>query len=282
MPNAASLSAPSATAPPPPPVRSREASAFSFDEAVASAERQAARALDVHGGAPTQTVTSARAQPDGALQADARDKGSPRGAVTPDRAAPATKGAAAAPVSKADNHASIETLPAAAPLSVAIAPAAASPVPLQSSSGTPGPLREALARAKAEAPRATIPLRAPLATKQFAEILAQRLENASQFDLRLDPPSFGSIDGRLTLSDDGQAILSLSFDNQHAFDHFSRDEAALRAALADGGFDLTQQNLQFSFRAPDQAPGIEPPPAHAPEAALSPTSRHRGTIDIRA
>jgi hypothetical protein len=255
---------------------------FSFDEAVASVRRNAARALEAHGGAPAQAVTRAAthvqnraaraeapvppASDDGGVDvshtastaqtpADAR---APKSlSISPSLASTAAAAAASAPVTAAT--------PPAAPSSLSAAAA----------------LREASARIKAEAPRAPLPLRAPSqAVTQFAEILAQRLEDATQFDLRLDPPALGSVEGRLTLGDDGKATLALSFDNQPAFDLFHRDEGALRLALGDAGFDLTGRNLQFSFREPPRAERVG---AQTQEASfLTPAPLHRGAIDIRA
>ncbi|HBS36538.1 MAG TPA: hypothetical protein DEA50_15910, partial [Parvularcula sp.] len=168
-------------------------------------------------------------------------------------------------------------LPAAgAPLTAAPAPAA----PASLSASAPAALRDASARIRAEAPRAPLPSRAPsLAAAQFAEILARRLEDATQFDLRLDPPALGSVDGRLTLTDDGQATLALSFDNPSAFDYFRQDAGALRLALGDAGFDLAGRNLQFSFREPSRAERGGP----AREVSFSdPAPLHRGAVDIRA
>ncbi len=104
--------------------------------------------------------------------------------------------------------------------------------------------------------------------------------------MRLDPPALGSIEGRLTLGDDGQAVLALSFDNQPAFDLFRRDETALRLELAQAGFDLGGQDLRFTFRAPPSDPatvskretGAEAPPTDF----FAPSPLHRGAIDIRA
>lgn len=282
MPNAASLSAPSAAALSPLPLRSREAPAFSFDDAVAGAERKAARALDIHGGTPARPVTPAGTRPESALQGDAGAAKASRASANPEEATAPSAPTNTAPASKHASRPSVEVIPAATATGAGIATAAASPARLQPANTAPAAIRDAITRVKAEAPRTPTIVRAPLAARQFAEILAQRLDNASQFDLRLDPPSFGSIDGRLTLSDDGRAVLSLAFDNQNAFDHFRRDEAALRAALADGGFDLAQQDLQFSFRAPEEGPATEPRRERTPETVFSPTSRHRGAIDIRA
>lgn len=255
---------------------------FSFDEAVASARRSAARALEVHGGAPTETVTraGATAQSASAAASDPSPAPADTGAAEFDHTASTVASPTGAPAQQPAPSlhpvAAAAATGASAPATAATPPAA--PSPLSASTA----LREATARIKAEAPRAPAPVRAPSqAVTQFAEILAQRLDNATQFDLRLDPPALGSVDGRLTLTDDGQATLALSFDNQSAFDLFRRGEGALRLALGDAGFDLAGRNLQFSFRAPERAaPGGV---AQTNETSvLTPAPFHRGAIDIRA
>lgn len=283
MMHAAALSAPATIAAPraqPQP----SAEGFSFDAAVAAATRSAARALDVHGGAPTQAVTqsstaaqSAGETPDAAAPeasadappADARAEGR-----TSERAA-TTLQAAAAPSALIAATAQANAAPGA------VAPAAVAPV--QSPALATAAIRETAARIKAEAPPAPAPTRAPAQTvAQFAEILARRLDWASQFDLRLDPPALGGVEGRLTLSDDGEAVLSLAFDNQSAVDLFRRDEGALRSALANAGFDLPRHNLQMTFRAagPAMAEPVTEPAAQT--NAFAPAPLHRGAVDIRA
>lgn len=258
------------------------APAFSYDAAVAALERQSAQSLDIHGGKPRTAVTGGR--PGSAAAAE-----STRGEAAPtanDRAERRT--VAAAQGDRAQDFS--QAAKSAAPAITVAAPVAAS-TPLAGAANPPAPSlpsargatasREGLARLKSEPPSAPALPRAPASSvKQFAEILAQRLENASQFDLRLDPPALGSVEGRLILTDDGRARLALAFDNQSAFDLFRRDDAALRFALADAGFDLSGRNLQFSFRDPSRDGQ-----RHAAEPSLSSQSHaplHRGAIDIRA
>lgn len=266
----------------PPPAAASARREFSFDEAVASVRRNAARALEAHGGAPTDTVTRANADTKSA-PAPASE---PAPASADDGGADATRAATAPepPVAARTTKSPSPSSPVAAVAAVTAATspvAAAAPPAATSSLSAPAAPREASARLKADAVRAPAPLRAPSqAATQFAEILAQRLEDATQFDLRLDPPALGSVEGRLTLGDDGQATLALSFDNQPAFDLFRRDEGALRLALGDAGFDLSGRNLQFSFREPPRAEGGGAPSREA--SFLTPAPLHRGAIDIRA
>ena len=283
MVNAAVLSIP-ATVALPRAEQPRSAEGFSFDAAVAAATRNAARALDIHGGAPTETVTQsasgaqtaketpAAAAPDPATEASTAPEHAAKGDAARSIAAPQD---ARAPVPIPTSAVQVTVTPGAS------APAAATPA--QSPTLSTAAIRETAARIKSEAPRAAPPLRAPAQTvAQFAEILARRLDGASQFDLRLDPPALGGVEGRLTLSDDGKALLSLTFDNQSAFDLFRRDESALRNALAGAGFDLPRHNLQMIFRAPTPAradPLTEP---DVQKAAFAPAPPHRGAVDIRA
>jgi len=260
--------------------------AFSFDEAVASARRNAARALEIHGGAPTGAVTRAADAPQAeaaGAEGSAPARAATQQAPTANRASPAAaaQSPAPAPAAAAPAGAPLPATAAATPAFPVAAATAAQPAP--TAPPAVASVRDAAARARTEVPRPAPPARAPaLSLTQFADILARRLDGASQFELRLDPPSLGGVEGRLTLTDDGAATLSLAFDNSAAFDLFSRDEAALRQALANAGFDLPRDNLQMSFRAAPRK--ISARAADAP-AALSPVilaPLHRGLIDIRA
>jgi len=86
------------------------------------------------------------------------------------------------------------------------------------------------------------------AQQDFARLVAKRIgASGTSFDIRLDPPELGRVEGRFTIGDDGKAVLSLKFDNQSAFDLFARDQEALRTALAHAGLDLGSSDLDFSF-----------------------------------
>jgi hypothetical protein len=282
MPNAPTLLSVARIAPPPPAGAARSsAPAFSFEAAVAALERQSSQSLDIHGGAPATALTAVRSST-GAADAPARNGSPPaeNAAARPADTAPAPIGADQPPPRQAAPAPAQTSIAAAAAPPPVLAPRSISQAPPQTSVTGAAAVRGAAARPGADAARAPALARTPpAAVKQFAEILAQRLEHASQFDLRLDPPALGSVEGRLTLSDDGQALLALSFDNPSAYDLFQRDEAALRSAFADAGFDLGGRNLQFSFREPARAAiGAEEP--HA--SSVIPAPRHRGAVDIRA
>lgn len=274
----ASVAAPQADA-----VRATIVPAFSYDQAVAALERQSARSLDIHGGKPNTPVTGGRTAPAAAAGAPAENAAARQTDATDFRSQTAGQNPAAQPLGADSTGArSPATLPAPVAATTPLATIPAAPAPSQPSTLGAVSARDSAGRVKAEAPRAPALLRAPAsAVKQFAEILAQRLDGASQFDLRLDPPALGSVEGRLTLSDDGQATLALSFDNQSAFDLFRRDDAALRFALADAGFDLAGRNLQFSFREPAQGDGRRAA-AETSRPSVSTAPLHRGAVDIRA
>lgn len=273
------VSTPTARAPDP----LRAARDFSFDAAVAATTRNAARALDIHGGAPAARVTGAGAGAEQAVAPDPATPARPTGVEHAPSAERQTPGASGPP--QPPNTSAPPTGPAPTGATAANAGALSQPAtaPVQSSAPAPGAIRDALTRIRTEAPRAPLPARAPgPAAAQFAEILARRLDGASQFDLRLDPPALGGIEGRLILSDDKEALLSLTFDNQSAFDLLRRDEAALRSALADAGFDLSRRNLQISFRPPAPAADDAQAAPSSRNAAFDPAPLHRGALDIRA
>jgi hypothetical protein len=255
---------------------------FSFDAAVAGLKQKSARALDIHGGAPRPDIGARPSAP--AADAAAEQK-APAPAAADSAAAnnPAAAQSDAPPPARnpsTPSKALAAPSPAAATPAPGVTIAPAPPLSSPSITGAPA-LSDGAARLKTAALKPAAPPRAPAAAvKQFAAILAQRLDNASQFDLRLDPPALGTIEGRLTLGDDGEARLALSFDNQSAFDLFRRDDAALRLALADAGFDLGGRNLQFSFReAPRERAHGEARPSSTPAETAS---LHRGAVDIRA
>ncbi|MEQ1931769.1 MAG: flagellar hook-length control protein FliK, partial [Parvularculaceae bacterium] len=112
------------------------------------------------------------------------------------------------------------------------------------------------AAGKAEPARAQIDLKTvkPAAappvrtTEDFARLIARRLDDgSSEFELRLDPPELGRIEARLIVGDDGETTLAIKFDNQAAYDLFARDDAALRLAFAEAGYDFGRSGLSFSL-----------------------------------
>ena len=141
------------------------------------------------------------------------------------------------------------------------------------------PIRNAARAAATKAPLPAKPV------QEFALLVAKRLENATAFDLRLDPPELGRVEGRVSFQDDGKTVLSLKFENAAAFDHFARDEAALRTALRDAGVDLSDAEFSFSQSAQDDA-AKDAPLTSAPVQPIdseftSWAPQSRGVIDIR-
>lgn len=270
-----------------------EAPPFSYALAAASLEDQASKSLKAHGAAPQGDVaTNDRTGPENAVQ----------GKLTPAKSAPSAD--TAERTAKTDALPRIEAAADRASNAPPVA-IAASPLIANSASaltGNPSALQpvksaEAIAardaataaRAKASVLRAARPT-APAALKsEFAEILAKRFEKTSVFELRLDPPELGRVEGRLTVNDDGKAVLSLTFDNQNAFDLFSRDEAALKHALAQAGLDFAAGDFVFAFRERDA--GDAAIPADFEGAAAAQSTRNydpvflanwsAGALDIR-
>ncbi len=224
---------------------------FSYALAAASLERKAAQSLKAHGAAPnadtaspTRTVTDSVNAPlerSKALVAEGDSK-----------IEPATNSSSSS-ASFEEGHSSIAI---AAPVQIAPGTLQQTPTSGQSAMSPAGKTGDAaLIRDAATADRARYAAKAlrapaePAALKaEFAEILAEQLEKTSVFDLRLDPPDLGRVDGRLALNDDGKAILTLTFDNQNAFDLFSKDEQALREALMQSGFNFEAGDFAFAFK----------------------------------
>lgn len=232
------------------PVASRdEASGFSYALAAASLEKNAARSLEVHGARPADKRAAAAQTPKTTQHASSLDRSQSK----PDQSAQAPS---QAPESAASTHQLRMTTKAPPPpaISTAAAPSLM-PAPALVQSGPAKPIDAPAARfadpvlkmkAAAKPARPVAESSGPRA--DFAEILAKRLEKTSSFDIRLDPPDLGRVEGRLTVSDDGKAVLSLAFDNQNAFDLFSRDEQALRQALVQAGLSFAAGDFAFSFR----------------------------------
>lgn len=230
-----------------------DASDFSYALAAVSLERQAAQSLKVHGAAPGAASAPSQA-PRGSDQATSStadatvaDDTKALESPGPDKTATTVAGASAGRPTAA-------VADAVAPPAILATPVAAS------TPGAQGPARSADAIAareaatKSETSKAAAPAKAPapMATPrpEFAEVLARRLEKTSVFEMRLDPPEHGRVEGRLAIADDGKAILSLTFDNRNAFDLFSRDEQLLRQTLAQAGLDFAAGDFRFSYREP--------------------------------
>jgi flagellar hook-length control protein FliK len=265
-----------------------EAPFFNYAMAAASLEQNAAKSLEAHGAKPANPGGAAK-QATGASSGKEMPPGADQQAeITPAK----SEGAPNAP-SAARQDTGIQRKSSAAnaaPLPPPAAPSASSSASLASTK----PLEAAALRENAAVRKSTLALKAaarqpaePASVKaEFAQILAKRLEKTSVFDIRLDPPDLGRVEGRLAIGDDGKAVLSLAFDNQNAFDLFSRDEQALRQALVHAGLDFGAGDFAFSFREPAQTQALLMPSAPAPETqgAYDPVFRadwSAGALDIR-
>lgn len=227
-----------------------DAPGFSYALAAASLERKAAQSLEAHGARPSSDAAPAE-------RAAAAGEGESRNQKIADAEKPAQ--AANAPRETANpRQTAIAQAAVKQPLANNVASAAASPSaePLnatpavQAKTGDASVVREAsAAKAKLATQKALrLPSAPPALKAEFAEVLARRLDKTSIFEIRLDPPDLGRIDGRLSINDDGKAVLSLAFDNQSAFDLFSRDEQALRQALQQSGLQFGAGDFIFAFK----------------------------------
>ncbi|NWG91064.1 MAG: flagellar hook-length control protein FliK [Parvularculaceae bacterium] len=265
----------------------QEAPAFSYALAAASLEKSAAKSLEAHGARPATAGGTEKRPPVASSRAE-RLVGDPRQG---DRTAAGNGGAPDASTQPRQD-AGTQPKPGAANAASLPAPAAqvaASPlIPASAKALEAAVLREIAAARKptaalkaARQPAEPTPLKA-----EFAEILAKRLEKTSVFDIRLDPPTLGRVEGRFVVGDDGKAALSLAFDNQSAFDLFSRDEQTLRQALSDAGFNFGAGDFAFSFRAPPQPEAPSALPGTPPETprSIDPVFHagwSAGALDIR-
>ncbi len=286
-----------------------------FDLALAAAglERQAAAALEVHGAAPEGAFTSnpgasdARSansrSPEASSRATAASNGNMAPAPqrqSPPRAAPrqgdaaglnSAAQAAAPPPATNTGLSPASAAPAAALARPAPTAPAASAQPASPARQTAPGADVAGRPAKTDAGGAAARGRETAASEQdFARLLARRLADATAFDLRLDPPALGRVEGRMVVGDDGKMILCLTFDTAAGFDFFRDDAPALRAALEDAGFDLAGGDIAFSLKDERQDP--HPQPSHAahregigdavaPEADILPSRAAWGGVDIR-
>ncbi len=262
---------------------------FSYALAAASLERQAAQSLKTHGAAPKNSSPAAASTAPPTDDARSSVPDSPTDAA-------AEKTAAATSASPPPRQESKAPPALSAPSPVAPTPpptgaAAPSLLPAQTTqarSVDAVAARDAVLAAKSKAADVkTLRPQEPAALPaDFARILAKRLEETSIFDIRLDPPDLGRVDGKLSINDDGKAVLALAFDNQSAFDLFSRDEQALRQALADAGLDFGVGDFVFSFReraesdaAPREASVVDAMLSHEEPAPFA--SGRAGAVDIR-
>ncbi len=265
------------------------ASQFSYALAAVSLEKQASQSLKIHGATPPGKVGAEAKSGDANSGATRTDQSTP----SPERSgSPVSgdKGATPAPFPVTTQRTVAPSSAAAAP-SVSAAPItpAKTAATVQTRAADPLSGRDASDVKNKEAPE-----KAPRALQEaatlktaFAEILARRLEKTSVFDLRLDPPEMGRVEGRLAIDDKGKGVLSLTFDNQNAFDLYSRDEQALRQALNNAGLDFAAGDFVFSFKEPPSAAPMASgafvltSEASAPYEPVFDASWSAGAVDIR-
>lgn len=255
---------------------------FSYAAAEQSARQRAANALSAHGARGNPS-------PAAAAPAGAKSQVSAGGAFMPERSvrdgSPSVP-TATAPTAVAGRSAPTNA-PAPAPALGAAAGGSSSMVATGAgaahSAGQPAGQSSAIGARDAHKPTRAAPLKAPAApppprTEEFARLIAQRLEGATQFDIAFGDGAQGAIEGRMVLGDDGEAVLRLTFDRLETYQHFAADEAALRAHLAGSGFRFGEGSIRLAHRdaeAFDAAPSSEPAPT--PSLAWTPGGR---TIDI--
>lgn len=250
-------------------------SSFAFSLAFASAalETQAAQSLEIHGGAPAGATNSftgntnaaavntpgstGRASADSPLSADSGNPGR-AGADVSNSQAPQSPLQTGAPSIKTEasptrSEASISVSAAPAATILTTAPTTRTTTPALAA-------RDGLARTSSSPSKALAPQNAPNTARNeaarqaeplFAKIAARHANGASNFEIRLDPPELGRIDGRLSVQETGKSVLTLTFDNQSAFDLFRQDEAALRSLLENAGAHSGDAELQLSLNSSD-------------------------------
>lgn len=270
----------------------REASAqFSYALAAASLETRAAKSLEAHGAAPDRSGVKAGDASNAPAEETVKPTSSQPQATTPDDK-PAQSRIADRPAQPANasttGAAVAPALPAQPLLQAGVTIQLINVASAKAADASVAARDIASAKSKFAAAKAEKPQPAPAALKaEFAAILAKRLEKTSVFDLRLDPPELGRVEGKLVVNDDGKSVLSLTFDNQNAFDLYARDEQALRLALQNAGLSFGAGDFNLSYRDPVEAAGdafagLATAPA---EAVSHETAFHAawsaGALDIR-
>ena len=106
-----------------------------------------------------------------------------------------------------------------------------------------------------DTPPATMPAATPDMAALATNIAAKVKDGEKQFDIRLDPPDFGRVDVRLSVSSDGKAQAHVTADTPQTLDLLQRDQATLHRALQDTGLDLGNNSLNFSLKGQDRGDG---------------------------
>ena len=126
------------------------------------------------------------------------------------------------------------------------------------------------------------------------QIASKAKDGDHHFDIRLDPPDFGKIDVRLSVTSDGHAQAHIAADKPQTLDLLQRDQAVLHRALKDAGLDLSNNSLNFSLKGQERGDGGAPryasraPSRNAIESAeakgpfpFTPSRVAPGRLDIR-
>lgn len=294
-----------------PRVSTEESEPFSLALAAATLQTQAALSLEIHGPAPSNTaVSSSGLQQSATSAANTRDPlqgnvGEQTETIAqqsnPDRTANNQRSQSLNSLPQSpDTNASVPQQNTATAGSINNAIAPLSIAPQQQTAQSPQNIaREAAALrdtngqrniARGEtAPQTARTTETQLPQQDFARLLARRVDRATSFELRLDPPELGRVEGRVTISDQGKTVLALKFENQTALDLFSNDQASLRTALEDAGYNLENSDLAFSladqtdpsFAAVDFGPHAPAEPADASYDPVFLATFSEGAIDIR-
>ena len=238
--------------------------AFSFAAAMGALQSQAGAALEAHGAKPAEALAPID---DARRKNPATTPSNASSAASSDNGTATTEPAAGTKTHDGDLAQRRPDAPFAAGVGATLlsAPTGRVTVGAHQAGVAPPPGRETSrmthngamqpsarsgrdAHAPGEALRKSMTKPAPSANAtEFAKLVAKKIAERSTFELRLDPPDLGRIEGRLQINRENEAALILKFDNQAAFDLFSRDEAALRSALHDAGLDAEDARLDLVF-----------------------------------
>ena len=88
-----------------------------------------------------------------------------------------------------------------------------------------------------------------------AQIVRRADEGQTTFDLRLDPPSLGRVDVRLSISTDRQVEAVIAAERPDALVELQRAARDLETSLRDAGLSLRQDGLRFELGGQGQAFG---------------------------
>lgn len=94
------------------------------------------------------------------------------------------------------------------------------------------------------------------ATEQIQVSVTKALNSGqNQMKIQLDPIELGKVDIRLSWSEGGKTSVHIIVEKPETFSMLQKDAASLEKALADSGFSMDQQNLQFSLKQGNQYSG---------------------------